>query len=82
VDPVPDPPLIRNLGSALNRTAVHVFLKLIGGRQQILTFRRRFFLSLFSVDRLCGLVNRVPGYRSRGPSSIPDAIRFSEKYWV
>jgi hypothetical protein len=32
-------------------------------------------------DRLCGLV-RVPGYRSRGPDSIPGATRFSEKYWV
>jgi hypothetical protein len=28
---------------------------------------------------LCGLVVRVPGYRSRGPGSIPGAIRFSEK---
>jgi hypothetical protein len=30
-------------------------------------------------DRLCGLVIRVPGYRSRGPGSIPGATRFSEK---
>jgi hypothetical protein len=30
-------------------------------------------------DRLCGLVVRVPGYRSRGPGSIPGATRFSEK---
>jgi hypothetical protein len=30
-------------------------------------------------DRLCGLVVRVPGYRSRGPGAIPGAIRFSEK---
>jgi hypothetical protein len=30
-------------------------------------------------DRLCGLVVRGPGYRSRGPGSIPGAIRFSEK---
>jgi hypothetical protein len=29
-------------------------------------------------DRLCGLVVKVPGYRSRGPGSIP-ATRFSEK---
>jgi hypothetical protein len=29
-------------------------------------------------DRLCGLVVRVPGYRSRGPGSIPGATRFSE----
>jgi hypothetical protein len=26
---------------------------------------------LFAVDRLCGLVVRVLGYRSRGPGSIP-----------
>jgi hypothetical protein len=30
-------------------------------------------------DSLCGLVMRVPGYRSRGPGSIPGATRFSEK---
>jgi hypothetical protein len=30
-------------------------------------------------DADCGLVVRVPGYRSRGPSSIPGAARFSEK---
>jgi hypothetical protein len=30
-------------------------------------------------DRLCGLVVRVPGYRPRGPGSIPRATRFSEK---
>jgi hypothetical protein len=27
-------------------------------------------------DRLCGLVVRVPGYRSRSPGSIPDAADF------
>jgi hypothetical protein len=32
--------------------------------------------------RLCDLVVRVPGYRSRGPGSIPGATRFSEKQWV
>jgi hypothetical protein len=32
-----------------------------------------------STDRLCELVARVPGYRSRGPGSIPGATRFSEK---
>jgi hypothetical protein len=30
-------------------------------------------------DRLCGLVIRVRGYRSRGPGSIPGATRFSEE---
>jgi hypothetical protein len=33
-------------------------------------------------ERLCGLVVRVAGYRSRGPGSIPGATRFSEKQWV
>jgi hypothetical protein len=27
------------------------------------------------MDRLCGLVVRLPGYRSRGPSSIPGSTR-------
>jgi hypothetical protein len=31
---------------------------------------------------LCGLVSRVPGYRPRGPGSIPGATRFSEKCYV
>jgi hypothetical protein len=31
-----------------------------------------------SHDRLCGLVVKVPGYRSRGPGSVPGAARFSE----
>jgi hypothetical protein len=30
-------------------------------------------------DCLCSLVVRVPGYRFRGPGSIPGANRFSEK---
>jgi hypothetical protein len=34
------------------------------------------------IDCLCGLVIRFPGYRSRGPGSIPCATRFSEKYWI
>jgi hypothetical protein len=40
-------------------------------------------LSLVSTtDGLYGQVVRVPGYRSRGPCSIPTATRFSEKWWV
>jgi hypothetical protein len=35
----------------------------------------------FYYDRLCGLVVRVPGYRSRGPGLVPVATRFSEKSW-
>jgi hypothetical protein len=38
-----------------------------------------FTYSLSCVDRLCGLVVRGPGYRSRGPGSITGAARFSEK---
>jgi hypothetical protein len=30
-------------------------------------------------DHLCGLVVRVPEYRSRGPGSISGTTRFSEK---
>jgi hypothetical protein len=29
-------------------------------------------------DRLCGLVVRVPSYRSKGPGSNPGTTRFSE----
>jgi hypothetical protein len=32
-------------------------------------------LLLLLADRLCGLVVRVLGYRSGGPSSIPDTTR-------
>jgi hypothetical protein len=34
---------------------------------------------ILPADRLCVLVVRVPGYRSRGPGSIPGATGFSEK---
>jgi hypothetical protein len=35
------------------------------------------FIMLFAnIDRLCGLVVRVTGYRSRGLSSNPSATRF------
>jgi hypothetical protein len=38
-----------------------------------------FSFLFFSVYRLCGVVVRVPGYRSRDPGSISGATRFSEK---
>jgi hypothetical protein len=38
-----------------------------------------FFFMFSYFDRLCGLVVRVPGYKSRGPGSIPGTTRFSEK---
>jgi hypothetical protein len=35
-----------------------------------------FYYYYCVIDRLCGLVVRVPGYRSRGPGPIPGATRF------
>jgi hypothetical protein len=39
----------------------------------------RVIITTGSSCGLCGLLVRVPGYRSRGPGSIPGATRFSEK---
>jgi hypothetical protein len=36
-------------------------------------------ICIYSKDRLCGLVVRVPGYRSRDLGSIPNVTKFSEK---
>jgi hypothetical protein len=36
-------------------------------------------LAMFAYPYLCGLVVRVPGYRSRGPGPIPGAAIFYEK---
>jgi hypothetical protein len=36
-----------------------------------------FFCNVILFDRLCGLVVRVPGYRSRDRGSIHGATRFS-----
>jgi hypothetical protein len=38
-------------------------------------------IELYKVDHLCGIVVRVPGYRSRGPGSIPGATRFSSRFF-
>jgi hypothetical protein len=50
----------------------------------VLGYYRWRLLSFFSIssdtlERLCGLVVKVPGYVSRGPGSIPGTTRFSEK---
>jgi hypothetical protein len=37
-----------------------------------------FLMFKRNIDRLCGLVVRVPGYRTTGQGSIPGAIGFSE----
>jgi hypothetical protein len=36
----------------------------------------QIFWEVVRLDRLCGIVLTVPGYRSRGPVSIPGATRF------
>jgi hypothetical protein len=52
--------------------------------QILLKLRRQgliiiIMIIIIIIIHLCGLVVRVPGYRYRGPSSIPGATRFSEK---
>jgi hypothetical protein len=36
-------------------------------------------ITLSNDDRICGIVVRVPRYRSKGPGFISGAARFSEK---
>jgi hypothetical protein len=36
----------------------------------------------YFIDRLCGLVVRVLGYRSGGPGSIPGTTRKKKEQWV
>jgi hypothetical protein len=48
----------------------------IGVRDLVIQNKYNYMCRL--LDRLCGLVVRVLGYRSRGPSSIPGTTRFSE----
>jgi hypothetical protein len=44
----------------------------------IFSLSRIFSTLKMEVDRLCVLVVRVPGYRSRGAGSIPGATGFSD----
>jgi hypothetical protein len=48
----------------------------VGPRANPDEMEKKFLSYRDSNNHLCGLVVRVPGYRSRGPGSIP---RFSEK---
>jgi hypothetical protein len=43
----------------------------------VFLFSLNFFPFTVFLDRLCGLVVRVLGYRSGGPGSIPGTTRFS-----
>jgi hypothetical protein len=59
----------------------HAIVSICGSTVLLLDLGHFFsFLILYTVvDRLCGLVVRVPDYRTRGPGSIPGTIGFSEK---
>jgi hypothetical protein len=54
--------------------------KLLAGKRRYIVLPVRYELNVYGmqkkVDRLCGLVVRVPDYRSRSPCSIPGATRF------
>jgi hypothetical protein len=62
--------------------------RLCGLRSEFLATERRCFVfpvryelnlcHIEKVDRLCGLVVIVPGYRSRGPGSIPGATELPD----
>jgi hypothetical protein len=66
-------PYGRNL-SFLDRDCVYKYIHIYDVGTSHMNDGRRALCSV-----LCGLVVRVSGYRSRGPSSIPGATRFSEK---
>jgi hypothetical protein len=67
---------VKNAWSYTSTPSVHFRVKK-SARELYRPSDRRF--SAKFVDRLYGLVVRVPGYRSRGPGTIPGATRFSEK---
>jgi hypothetical protein len=90
VDPVPDPLLIRKSGSAGNRTRASGSVGRNSDQEPTVLCASvapnyMQLIQLITVHRfknggqICRLVVRVPGYRSRGPGSIPGATRFSEK---
>jgi hypothetical protein len=67
----------------LYRNRSHIKYKTVYTRKwQHSWWLRIRFGFLQSCYRFCGLVTRVPIYRSGGPCSIPGATRFSEKWWV
>jgi hypothetical protein len=60
--------VLQRAGLALPRLFlyIHLFIKII-----------YIYIYIYSpIDRLCGLVVKVPGDRSRDPGSIPGATRF------
>jgi hypothetical protein len=63
------------------RSSSHIFMPTTTEQisRQVVIVIGDFSYPLPCIDCLCGLVVRVPGYRSRGLGSIPSATRFSEK---
>jgi hypothetical protein len=53
----------------------HLNIKKKGHRQELKPYTPR----PLTPDRLCGVVVRFPGYKSRGPGSVLGATRFSKK---
>jgi hypothetical protein len=60
----------------VNCFSIEIELRCANSGRQVNNYK--FSLRLLP-DRLCSLVFRIPGYRSRGPGSIPGATKFSEK---
>jgi hypothetical protein len=56
---------------------------LISGNNSLIAFmaedQRNISGTCIIYVRFCGIVVRVPGYKFRGPGSIPAATRLSEK---
>jgi hypothetical protein len=77
--PLPLSEAIRHLCNPLTKSMKHDKLAVA----QLLNNVGKLYGTL---NRFCGLVVRVPSYRSRGPGSIPGATWFSEKWrscnWV
>jgi hypothetical protein len=46
---------------------------------ELCTYVFDIIIIIIIIARICGLVVRVPGYRSRGPGLIPGTAKFSEK---
>jgi hypothetical protein len=54
----------------------YCFIAAVCSTQKVMYYYYYFY---YYHDRVCSLLVRVPGYRSRGPGSIPSATRVSEQ---
>jgi hypothetical protein len=76
-------PICRSLKQAITPTTIYwLSLSDLHSTWKRKTWSRSFWylgMEPPGGDRLCGLVVRVPGYRSRGSGSVPGATKFSEK---